>query len=384
VTRTLMVTKWLPLPANDGGKLRALAVLRALAERGEVVLFGFDDGTVDYDGLQAMGVEVHGEPRPRSLVQLVRAIVRTGSLSAARFYSRTLAAEVEAAAATKSVDALVIEYLQMAPYGEGIKADRRLLDMHNIESSLVRTFSRVRGGLTGALARMEVALLRRQERRVMSAYDAVVVVSETDRARLPSGTADVLLCPNGCDDRPALPVAAEPVAVFIALMGWTPNADAAAWLVTDVWPLVQATIPHARLQLIGRDPTSSVRDLAGPGVEVTGTVPEVLPYLEKATVALAPLRMGGGSRLKVLEALSSGRPVVATSVGVEGLEDLIGRGVVVGDRPDELAQHIIELLADFGAAARLGSVGRDTVRQRYLWNVTLRPLVTCVSPIPGI
>jgi glycosyltransferase involved in cell wall biosynthesis len=217
----------------------------------------------------------------------------------------------------------------------------------------------------------------------MHRYGTVAVVSATDRTRLPGGTAQVVICPNGCDDRDALPRSDSQVAVFIALMGWTPNADAATWLATDVWPLVVAQLPGAILQLVGRDPSPVVRALAGPGVKVTGTVPQILPYLKGAAVALAPLRMGGGSRLKVLEALSSGRPVVATSVGVEGLEDLVGHGVVVGDSPAELARGIVDLLSDPMRAEELGAAGRSAVRQRYLWDVTLSGLLDRAAPPPA-
>jgi glycosyltransferase involved in cell wall biosynthesis len=133
------------------------------------------------------------------------------------------------------------------------------------------------------------------------------------------------------------------------------------------------------LLLVGRDPSPTLRAEAGPGVEVTGTVPDVRPYLQSARVGLAPLRAGGGSRLKVLESLDAGRPVVATTKGAEGLEDLVGNGVVVADEPAHLASAIAELLADPTRAESIGLEGRAAVAARHSWDVTLRPLARAVE-----
>lgn len=366
-----MVTKWLPLPADDGGKQRSLAVLEALAAEADVTLVGLDDGRADHAGLAELAAEVRSAPRP-GLRRAAAAVPRAGSLSAARFYDPGLADEVRRA--SRGATAVVVEYLQMAPYARGVRGPRRVLDLHNIESSLVGSYARVRGGAVGRLAQAEVSLLRRAERRAVGTFDRVCVVSTADAARLP-GSAAPLVCPNGCRDRAALPPSSAPAAAFVAMMGWTPNVDAAVWLVEEVWPLVRALVPAAELALVGRSPAERVRALAAPGITVTGTVPDVAPHLQHAAVALAPLRMGGGSRLKILEALVAGRPVVATPQGVEGLEDLIGEGVVVAGDPPAFARALADLLLDPTASAALGARGRAAVRARYLWEATLRPLV---------
>jgi glycosyltransferase involved in cell wall biosynthesis len=130
-------------------------------------------------------------------------------------------------------------------------------------------------------------------------------------------------------------------------------------------------MPGARLLLVGRDPTPEVAALAADDVVVTGTVPDVRPYLAESRVALAPLLSGGGTRLKVLEALDAGRPLVSTSVGIDGLDDLVGHGVLVADRPDDFARDMIALLRDPELATQSGAKGADAVRTRYSWDVTL-------------
>ena len=236
--------------------------------------------------------------------------------------------------------------------------------------------------MAATAARLESRALRGIERRALQAYDAVSVVSEVDRERLPGPHPRVLVCPNGWDPSPPLPGAADPVVVFVGLMGWTPNVDAAVWLVRSVWPRVRAKVPGAQLRLVGREPAPAVQALAGEGVTVTGTVPAVAPHLEAARVVVAPLRAGGGSRLKILEGLDAGRPVVATTVGAEGLEQLVGRGIVIEDDPVAYAEAIVRLLLDPHEAASLGAAGNQAVRETFAWDRTLAPLLEAVRS-PG-
>jgi glycosyltransferase involved in cell wall biosynthesis len=169
------------------------------------------------------------------------------------------------------------------------------------------------------------------------------------------------------------------VVAFVATLGWAPNVEAALWLGRDIWPGVTQRVPGARLLLVGRDPAPEVKDLAGPGIEVTGTVPDVSPYLAQARVVVAPLLAGGGTRLKIMEALGAGRPVVATTIGCDGLLDLVGRGVVIADDTAAMVQHIADLLADPPTATILGQSGHDAVIQDHTWDGALAPLLRAVT-----
>jgi glycosyltransferase involved in cell wall biosynthesis len=162
-------------------------------------------------------------------------------------------------------------------------------------------------------------------------------------------------------------------------MGWAPNVDAAVWFGHEVWPAVLRRSPDARLLLVGRDPAPPVQALASPSVEVSGTVSDVRPFLSQARVTVAPLRAGGGTRLKILEALDAGRPVVATSIAVDGLEDLIGEGVVVADDAGTMIDAVSTLLADPDRAAALGRAGHEAVSARHSWDVALAPLLDSVT-----
>jgi len=379
--RVLMVTKFVPMPDNDGGKQRALAVARRLAHGAELVLCAYDDGEADVAGLETLGIDVRCVPWRPTLRRAAAGVVRTASVSSGRFYSTALAAEVRRAAAEAPFDVLQVEYLQMTPLARDVTATRRVLDLHNVESALVRSYARTGHGPSAVVARAEAMALAAMERRVVPTFDAVVVVSERERHRLPPGARHVLVCPNGRDPDPEgpLPPAAAPVAAFVATMGWAPNVDAALWFCREVWPEVCRRVPDARLLLVGRDPAPAVRALASSSVEVSGTVADVRPYLARARLSVAPLRAGGGTRLKILEALDAGRPVVATSIAVDGLEDLIGRGVVVADDAAQMADAVSTRLSDASGTAELGRVGHEAVTAGHTWDVALAPLVDAVS-----
>lgn len=373
-----MITKFLPLPDNNGGHQRSLAIARRLAKLGDLVLCGYDDGTADHDGLRDLGIDVRAVPWRVTPVRAARGVVATHSVSAGRFWSAAMVKAVRRAADEGGIDLLQVEYQQMVPPVRDVPAKKSILDLHNVESALVDSYARARTGVSAALYRGEAAALRRMERRTIGAFDHVVVVSEQERVRMTAGARSILVCPNGREPSAVLPDAPDPTVAFVATMGWAPNVDAAVWLAREIWPEVVARVPEAHLLLVGKDPAPAVRALAGSHIEVTGTVPDVNPFLARARVVVAPLRAGGGTRLKIMEALDVGRPVVATSVGCEGMEDLVGRGVVVADTAQALAAAIADLLLDPARAAALGRAGHEAVVADHTWDAALAPLLQAV------
>lgn len=379
--KIVMVTKFLPLPADSGGKQRSSAVLRRLAALGEVTICAFDDGNADRGAFEDLGVRVRAVPRPGG-IDVPMGIARMQSISAGRFWSRAFTGELRSIVEEGEPDCLVISYGQLAPHGWAFPARRRILDLHNIESALFESYA-AGAGWRSLPSRLESRAMARIERRALGIYDTVSVVSDQDARRLGSLNdgkpgPEVLVCPNGWDPSPPIPMGDEPVVAFVGLMGWAPNADAASWLVGEVWPLVRAAHPGARLLLVGRDPTPSVRSLAAEDITVTGSVPEIRPHLARARVAVAPLRAGGGSRLKILEALDAGRPVVATAVGAEGLERFATHGLLITDKATTFAATLVQLLEDRDRAETLGKLGNAAVGASYSWDATLAPLMETV------
>ncbi len=208
--RVLMVTKFVPLPDNDGGKQRALAVAVRLAHVADVVLCAYDDGDGDVAGLKRLGIDVRSVPWRPTPVRAGLGVLRTRSVSAGRFYSAELVDEVRRAAQESPVDVLQVEYLQMVPVARQVAATRKVLDLHNVESALVRSYAHIGRGPKGLVAHAEAAALGAMERSLMPSFDTVVVVSERERRRLPAGLGDVLVCPNGKDPDPSGPLPPRP------------------------------------------------------------------------------------------------------------------------------------------------------------------------------
>jgi polysaccharide biosynthesis protein PslH len=379
--KAVVVDKFPPFPANDGGKLRSAAILRRLATRGEVVLCAFEHGGFDRAAFADLGIDVRTVPWDPTGWRTARGLARTGAASSGRFWDARLAAVVREATAAAPADVLVVEHGQLASYLDVGRARLKVLDLHNIDSALAASYARSAETRGARLARAEAVLLRRLERRAVSRADVVVTVSEDDARRLPQSTREVLRCPNGWDPRPVLPPAPDPVVIFAAALGWRPNVDAAIWFGREVWPRVLERNPAARLLLVGKDPADAVRALACGTIEVTGTVPQIRPYLAKARVAVAPLLAGGGTRLKILEALDAGRAVVSTVVGVEGLDQLIGQGVVVAADATSMAVSVSSLLTDPERASALGRQGHDAVARHFAWDAVLAPLLARIDEV---
>jgi glycosyltransferase involved in cell wall biosynthesis len=216
--------------------------------------------------------------------------------------------------------------------------------------------------------------------------DHVVTVSDVDRRiveELAPGTATTVV-PNGVDVVRVRPPVLDgrgagrrPTAVFVGKMDYRPNVDGARWFTEEVLPLVRQRVPSFALTIVGRDPTPEVQALSGQdGVHVTGRVQSTTPFLHEASLAVVPLRAGSGSRLKVLEALAAGTPVVSTSLGVEGLQVDAGRHLLVADGAPAFAAAVADLLADPDRRARMAREGRRLVEERYGWREAVRTLAS--------
>ncbi|RKR73549.1 glycosyltransferase [Frondihabitans australicus] len=377
--RSIVVSKFVPWPPNSGDKRRTLAIARALKDVGEVVICGFAADGEDVAGLASQGFEVRAVPLRRGILKTLVGLVHGQSLSGARFWDADLA-EAVASATGDPFDTIVVVHPQLQMYLPKGAWSRAVIDMQNVESALAARVAATRRGVARALYAIDSIALRRLERRAGRAR-LVTAVSEGDKRELVTAihADNVLVVPNAWDSATPLPPTVDPVVSFVALLSWGPNVAAAVWFATNVWPRVIEAVPEARLHLVGREPSAEVRGLASESVVVTGTVDRLEPWYEASAISVAPLLAGGGSRLKILESLAFGRPVVATAIGVEGLEDLIGDGVVVADDVEGMAREIITLLRDPALAQRIGEAGVEAVDSRHSWRSATEPLLAAVA-----
>jgi polysaccharide biosynthesis protein PslH len=274
-------------------------------------------------------------------------------------------------------DIVQAEYHVMGQYLEMPETSTvpSVLTQYEPGTSAARDRWRASRGFRRIQARVELVVWERFERSILRRPDVVVVLTEKDRAdlpappgcrieRIPLGTPlpEVPSDPARADDRTLL---------FIGNYTHPPNVDAAIHLAHEILPRVRERVPQAQLQLVGNRPPAAVENLAGPHVEVTGRVPDTTPYLQGAAVVTVPLRLGGGMRIKVMEALAAGRPVVASSLAVAGIDLADGEHALIRDDPDRFAMAVVDLLCDREARARLGRNGRRWAEKHLGWGTSV-------------
>jgi glycosyltransferase involved in cell wall biosynthesis len=254
------------------------------------------------------------------------------------------------------------------------RGPRVVLDEHNIESELLRRMGdRERSRLRRAFNLWEYRRYRRFEQRCWQRVNGCLITSAREQPLVSAfaPAARTTVVPNGVDLDYFSP-SSDPVvshsAVFNGVLDYRPNLDAAYHLVEDVWPLVVQRCPGARLTLVGRGYAEDIRRLSRPGIAVTGEVPDIRPYLKRAAVVTVPVRIGGGTRLKVVEGLAMAKAMVSTSLGCEGVAVRDREHLLIGDGAPDFAGRILELFADPLQGVRLGQAGRSLIEAEYSWD----------------
>lgn len=379
--RILCIANVTPWPPRSGITLRILRLLERVAATHEVTLGCHTWDAADREGVESLtrqGIRtVGGAVRPASLRthawRGVRAALRGVPPETAQYQAPELQALIRAG----EYDLLHIEESILAPYALAMPTDRRIprmLTLHNVHFVQEARMARIEPTLGGrARRRFNGAWMRSYEPRMAATFDRVVAVTEDDRrallARAPQLRIDVV--PNGVDTRalrPLPPPAGPPALLFVGSMFYRPCVDAAVWLVREILPLLRRRHPALEVWLVGKGPTAEVRALAGEGVHVVGEVEDLVPYYARATLALAPLRAGGGSRLKILEAMALGRAVVSTTIGAEGLGVHDGTHVAIADDADAFASRVDALLADAPRRAAMEQAARSHVERTSDWD----------------
>lgn len=392
--RVLFVSEKHPWPLDDGGQIRTFQVLRALAGSARVTLLTTDpraSGAVE--PLCALGIEVVlVPPHRRSWLlpfSLARALFTRRPHPLPRNFSPAMLAQIRRRMAGKSVDVLHLNHLDAAQYLESLDplpdGVRSTVDTHNLLSLVYeKLMAAQRPGLSRAYLWLQWTRMVRYEPALLRRAGRVLVCSEKERAALAVlGVERVLVVPNGVDTSTFAPPAVPPAnplgaleLVFTGGMDYLPNADGARWFLERVFPLVLRGRPDARITFVGKNPSAALRGLARDGqVVFTGRVDDVRPFVQRAQVFVVPLRIGGGTRLKVLEALAMGLPLVSTRVGAEGLELADGEHLLLADEPQAFAGAVLALANDQARARRLAAAGRARVLERYDWKVTTQPLL---------
>jgi sugar transferase (PEP-CTERM/EpsH1 system associated) len=310
------------------------------------------------------------------------------------YYDTGVADRVRELTSRVNYDVIQFEFPFLAPYLQAVARRQRaktILSMHNIETlRFKRELEVSQWGKRRLLLLGDDLFFRGWEERALGCFDGIVAVSELERAWIERHAphATVRLVPNGVDTTyfsPALAIAEKPPYVaFTGVMDYPPNIDAACWFCNEIFPVLQRNHPDLCFRIIGKNPASQILELGKRrGVQVTGTVPDIRPHVAGALALVVPLRSGGGTRLKILEGMAMERPVIATTVGAEGLDVTPGADILIADDAKTFVKHVDVLLRSTEAVMKLGQAGRRLVLEKYDWGVCLGGLENLYTNLVG-
>jgi sugar transferase (PEP-CTERM/EpsH1 system associated) len=384
-------------PANTGGRIRSSEIFERLSRLHHVTILCFrtaEDLPEHVERMRACCAELEvvewRETRkftPRFYGELAASLASPLPYTVRKYRSAGMRRRIRARLATSTYDLLLCDFLQPAVNCIGDGFAPKVLFQHNVEAVIQARHARHAGNrLARAYLRIEAAKLARFERRASRAFDRCIMVSDEDCRTMQAryGAVNAVSIPTGVDADyfHAAADVPEPEIVFVGSMDWLPNQDAVDYFVGEILPRIRRVVP-ATFTIVGRDPPAAVqRHAANPHIRVTGTVPDVRPFVARAQVVVVPLRVGGGTRIKIFEAMAMKKAVVSTSVGAEGLPVVDRQDVLLADDPSAFADRVVELLREPDLRRRIAAAGRDLVSSRFTWDaVTRRFSDICVQTV---
>ena len=393
----LYVSQMPASPPRFGAQARIHGLMTQLARRHNLTAATLVDDEFDVDecrrAMQAYCREVVMVPNPRGRQGLAKRLLQIRSLTSIRSFERLrftvpeLQQGLDRILRAERFDLVNLEFpylghydLRQAPPGK--KRPALVVDSHEIAHDLERQFA---GAGTAPGRRLYAGAnwrkLRREELGTYRKADGVYLCSAADERRLRNEALGVrtTVVPNAADVEYYQPRSTDPApdgrtVVYFGLLSTVPNVDGVLHFVEDIWPRIAAARADARLKIIGGRPPPSLQALAGPRVELTGFVSDLRPHLAAAAAVVVPLRLGGGTRLKIVEAMAMGKAIVSTRLGAEGIDAVQGRDILLEDQPAAFADAVVRLLAEPSLAAAIGRSARRLAVDRYSWSEAARTL----------
>jgi len=386
-----------PSPPRFGAQARMHGLMTQLARRHDLTAIALAESGFDVEECRRAMLDYCREvvllPNPAGRTGLSKRLLQLRSLASPHSYEYhhysvpALQSALDRVQRTTRFDVVNLEFPYLAHFRmrgspPGTPPPPVVIDAHEIAFDLVRQFAssstslgrKIYGGL-------DWRKLRAEEVSAFRSADGVYTCSADDekrvRAEVPSARTTVI--PNAADveyfqPRPADPPVDGSTIVFFGLLSTVPNIDGVLWFLREIWPRISAAKPEARLKILGKAAPASVLSQAGPRVEVVGFVDDLRPHLASAAAIVVPLRLGGGTRLKIVEGMAMGKAIVSTTLGAEGIDAVPGRDLLLADEPEAFSTAVVQLLEDPAAVARLGRAARTLAVERYAWSVAATTL----------
>lgn len=388
--RLLFISHRLPFPPDKGERVRAYQEIRALSKSFEVTVAALAHSDEDYKAAEQLEMEGCRVLLARGGGKLGLArgawrLLRGGSVTEGYFSSRFMHNLLKRERLHASFDIVLAYCSSMLQFAMAVPASVRVVDMVDADSAKWETYAKTVHWALKPLYQLEARAIRRLELGAIERCDAVAIVSQAEARALHSGSSKVTVVGNGVDTEYFSPSEAPPEGetsiVFTGTMDYWPNVAGVCWFVRQVWPEIKKRRPEATFIIVGRNPVRSVRKLSRvSGVQVTGSVPDVRPYLAAAGVVVCPLKFAPGVQNKILEAMAMGRAVIASPAALSGLDVEVGKDLLQADAKVQWQEQIVQILTDQDHREQMGRDARSCVEVKYTWPGQMRSFVSlCTS-----
>ncbi len=374
-------------PTNRGAQIRTLGILKELHKRHEIHFAALNapenaEGPLRSPEYSTRHFSVEhaapGRRSPKIVPQLLASFINPMPLAISRYSSSILKRKVDSLVTSERYDSIVCDFLAAAPNVPNL--EKCVLFQHNVETMIFqRHVQQSRSVLKRSFFQTQTRKMESYERFICRAVKHVIAVSEIDSERMKDmfGIQSVSSVRTGVDVEYFSPPAHAPVAadiLFCGSMDWLPNVDAVLYFLAEVLPLIRIKLPSASFTIAGRSPDAAVLKAAQgiAGVQVTGEVKDMRPYLWGSKISIVPIRIGGGTRLKIYECMAAGIPVVSTAVGAEGLRYTDGEDIVLADTPGSFADACVHLLSDDATRTSIACKARERATREFTWEAVSR------------
>src|ERR1700730_8253316 len=372
------------IPPDTGGKIRSYNILRELARHHSVTFFSFyaaHDGDAHpdlknlFDRVVCIPLQLPAAKSAGEMFDYGLRLFSSQPYNFTKFCRPGVRRRLHALLRQEKYDVIVCDFMAPASVIPWHLPTPKVIFTHNVEATIWRRHYQVATNpLWKAISWLEWRRMEAAERRYLQLADQVLTVSEADRdAFAPFVEAGKLtVIPTGVDLDYFQPLLVEEAAnslVFIGSMDWLPNEDAILYFIGSILPLIKQQCPEVSLDVVGRSPSRKLQAVAEreKSMRITGRVEDVRPFVARCSMSIVPLRIGGGTRLKIFEAMAMSKAVVSTSVGAEGLPVRTGENILLADTPHDFAHCVVSLLRDPDARKRLGDSARALVQEKYSW-----------------
>jgi sugar transferase (PEP-CTERM/EpsH1 system associated) len=396
--KILVLDEEFPYPLNTGKRIRSFNLLSRLAQKHELRYLAY--GTPNDDSYQASTnanmnpIAVASQIQKKAGIgfyyKLAMNLLSPRPYIVTSHYSKLFQQEVNRQTEQFKPDAIICEWTPYGVFVESISSTKKIIVAHNIESTIwQRYYENERSLLKRWYTSKQYRKVMAFENEVVGWVDGVTTVSEKEAAviRQMRTGLNVTVIDNGVDlsyFQPTQTNLTGKKLVFTGSMDWRPNQDAVQYFADELLPVFKQQEPSIEATFVGRNPPEHINKLDGvDGITITGTVDDVRPYIDQASAYIVPLRIGGGSRLKILEAFAMKKPVISTTVGAEGLDVTDGENILLADDPETFVKRVRQVLSDPDLARRLGANGRKLVEQQYGWDALAGKLENFLIKVVG-